>query len=161
MPATAHAHTAHDWSQFGETIFISRPPSDVFRAWTDAEELARWLAPRCDVEPRESGLMHLGWDEYDEVDRVLAIDPDRQLVTTWGGAESPVRVAVTLTPERNGTLCQLHQYGMDPDDSTRFTLFAGCKAGWTFYLTNLKAYLEHGIDLRATPAHRKDGHLNA
>ena len=26
----------------------------------------------------------------------------------------------------------------------------GCRAGWVFFLTNLKAYLEHGIDLRTT-----------
>ena len=158
MPA---AHRPHDWSQFGETIFISRSPRDVFRAWTDPTELSRWLAPRCEIDARRAGALRLKWDEYVETDRVLAVEPDRSLLTTWGGEESPVRLAVTLTPDRGGTICQLHQYGMDADDSTRFTLFAGCKSGWTFYLTNLKAYLEHGIDLRAAPAHRRDGHLNA
>jgi hypothetical protein len=32
----------------------------------------------------------------------------------------------------------------------------GCAMGWTFFLANLKAWLEHGIDLRETNPNRTE-----
>ena len=37
--------------------------------------------------------------------------------------------------------------GVSPKD--KWDMHKGCETGWTFFLTNLKSYLEHGIDLRS------------
>ena len=46
------------------------------------------------------------------------------------------------------TIVELTQDNIPPDDNPATNLHIGCGEGWTFYLANLKSYLEGGIDLR-------------
>ena len=39
---------------------------------------------------------------------------------------------------------------MPTDEETKMNIYNGCSCGWTFWLANLKAYLEHGILLNET-----------
>ena len=39
----------------------------------------------------------------------------------------------------------LKQYDMPTDEKTKLDIYNGCSCGWTFWLANLKAFLEHGI----------------
>jgi len=43
------------------SIEIEAPPSAVFRALTDPEQLNRWMAAAARVEPRVGGVFDLGW----------------------------------------------------------------------------------------------------
>ena len=45
---------------------------------------------------------------------------------------------VILTPEKIPT-----------DEKSKMDLYLGCSTGWTFWMTNLKAWLEHGVLLQA------------
>jgi hypothetical protein len=42
----------------------------------------------------------------------------------------------------------LRQYDIPTGDEEKVNIHLNCSCGWTFYLTNLKTYLEFGIDLR-------------
>ncbi|MBT8252904.1 MAG: hypothetical protein HKN00_07420 [Flavobacteriaceae bacterium] len=44
----------------------------------------------------------------------------------------------------------LKQYDIPTDEKTKLEVHLGCSNGWTFWLTNLKAMLEHGIVLNET-----------
>ena len=41
----------------------------------------------------------------------------------------------------------LTQYEIPTDEAAKKNFFYGCSLGWSFWLVNLKAYLEHGIVL--------------
>lgn len=55
------------------------------------------------------------------------------------------KVSVHLEETNGTTLLTLRQYEMATDEETKMNLYNGCSCGWTFWLANLKAYLEHGI----------------
>jgi len=42
----------------------------------------------------------------------------------------------------------LTQENIPEDNNPASNLLVGCVEGWTFYLANLKSYLQGGIDLR-------------
>jgi len=47
-------------------------------------------------------------------------------------------------------LVSLSQSEIPQDEKSKLEIFYGCSNGWTFWLANLKAYLEHGILLNET-----------
>ena len=58
-------------------------------------------------------------------------------------------VIVKLNEVSNGTEIELTQEDIPTDEKSKMDVFVGCITGWTFWLTNLKAYLEHDITLHA------------
>ncbi|MEQ9580554.1 MAG: hypothetical protein RIM68_00055, partial [Arenibacter sp.] len=60
------------------------------------------------------------------------------------------KVSVSLKDSGKDILLTLKQYDIPTDDSSKLNIHYGCSNGWTFWLANLKAYLEHGILLNET-----------
>jgi len=54
-------------------------------------------------------------------------------------------VTIKLSRDRDMTLCSLTQHHIPEDDKSKMRTYWGCGTGWTFWMTNLKAYLEHNI----------------
>ena len=57
------------------------------------------------------------------------------------------KVSVKLEQLEDSVMIVLKQYDMPTDEKTKLEVHVGCSNGWTFWLTNLKAFLEHGIVL--------------
>nr|WP_273569083.1 SRPBCC domain-containing protein [Maribacter sp. Hal144] len=55
------------------------------------------------------------------------------------------KVSVTLENKGDAVLLTLKQFEIPTDEKTKMDVYNGCSCGWTFWLANLKAYLEHGI----------------
>jgi len=47
-------------------------------------------------------------------------------------------------------ILNLKQHEIPTDEDSKLKIHFGCSNGWTFWLTNLKAYVEHGILLNET-----------
>ncbi|SHH03031.1 SRPBCC family protein [Flagellimonas flava] len=60
------------------------------------------------------------------------------------------KVSVTLEDHDKAVLVTLKQHQIPTDEESRLNIHHGCSNGWTFWLANLKAYLEHGILLNET-----------
>ena len=63
---------------------VDAPPADVWRAWTTAEGMRSWLAPKADIDLRIDGLMRANYNPLGELgddstieNRILAFDPER------------------------------------------------------------------------------------
>lgn len=56
-----------------------------------------------------------------------------------------------IEPRKDGNhaICELHQFDMKTGPKDRICMHMGCRIGWVFFLTNLKAYLEHGLDFHS------------
>ena len=57
---------------------------------------------------------------------------------------------VRISSAGRGSIFVLTQSNMKTSPIQRVRMHLGCQTGRTFFLVNLKAYLEHGIDLRGS-----------
>jgi len=138
----------YDWTQFHLKIFIKATPEKVFKAWTDAATVSQWFTVKTEIIPKRGGLIYFEWLAGDKWETTFTeFAKNRKIVFPFGkGGEM---VAVTVRKQGKGTVCELHQYDMKDTPKIRWTMHRGCLGGWIFFLTNLKAYLEHKIDLRS------------
>ncbi len=137
----------HDWTQFLLKVNINAVPSRVFRAWTVSKELNKWFTCGGSIEPRKGGTFRqifLDGTTYDS--QVLAVRKGTLLRFSFGKDE---KVEVKIKKAGKGAECWLKQYDMKTGPNDKWNMHMGCRIGWTFFLANLKAYLEHGIDLRS------------
>ena len=55
------------------------------------------------------------------------------------------KVSVAFENKGEAVLLTLRQYEIPTDEDTKMNVYTGCSCGWTFWLANLKAFLEHGV----------------
>lgn len=128
-------------------IQISAGPDAIWKALTDAEELARWFPLSARVKPGAGGSIFLSWgpDCQGEA-RIDAWEPGKLFRWVEGQAEGaePKGTIVEWTIEKQGgkTLVRVVQSsfagGTDWDDE----FYGSTEYGWGFMLVNLRHYLE-------------------
>jgi uncharacterized protein YndB with AHSA1/START domain len=133
---------------------VTAPPDRIFRALTDADELSRWWTTSAESDARTGGSYAYRF-EFEDASRnhtytgeYLHVVPDESVRYPWQTGLGPTEVAVGLEPEADGTRVRLVHSGWgeggDWDEAV-----AMYDQGWSFFLDNLKAYLERGEDARA------------
>ncbi len=135
-------------------FYYSASPRAVFAALTDPKQLTKWFVGKAVVGLREGGPYRLAWTGgYSMRGRVLAVEAPRKLRIEWNDRFPGKKVRTTearFTVEKRGrgTLLTVSHRGFRSGKSW-IALYGGVESGWAYYLTNLRAYLEHGIDLRS------------
>jgi uncharacterized protein YndB with AHSA1/START domain len=139
------------------TLRMSRvfdaPREEVFRAWTDPVELARWwgpgefTCPQADVDLRPGGAYRLVMQPAEGEAMVLGgtyrdVQPPERLVYTWkweSGWPDPTELVVTVEFRDLGerTEVLLEQEGFANDDGRAANTW-----GWESGLDKLAAQLE-------------------
>ena len=138
----------YDWSKFVLRIYIKASPARVFQAWTDDKIVTKWFTVKTVIEPKKNGRLYFEWLAGDKMEaRVNSIVKNKKFVFPFGSKGE--EVAVTFKKDGQGCICELRQYNMKTSDTDKWRMHRGCIQGWTFFMTNLKSYLEHGIDLRS------------
>ena len=138
----------YDWTRFFLRIEIAAPPEKVYRAWTDGDFLAQWFSVRAAVEPKKGGRVYFEWLGGDKLEtRVLQARKPSLFRFPFGSHGEEVEVKIRQVP--GGSVCELQQTNMKTTPRMKVAMHMGCKTGWVFFLTNLKAFLEHGVDLRS------------
>lgn len=137
---------------------IARPVHDVFEAIADPAQLSRYFTTGGAKGRLETGAT-VTWDFADFPGafpvEVVEVVPDRRVVLRWeaGGEDSDgevLRTTVTLElePLDDGrTLVTIAEEGWRPTPEGRAASYDNCE-GWTAMLIHLKAWLEHGLNLR-------------
>ena len=155
-----------NWDTFTKRIHINSPIDSVYRSWATPSELETWFLKRARfrsdrVERNPDELIQKddqfswNWHNWDftEEGTVLKANGRDSISFTFGdGGE----VDVLLDASDEHTEVTLTQSDIPTDDESKMDIFVGCNSGWTFWLTNLKAYLEHGITLHATGLNQND-----
>jgi uncharacterized protein YndB with AHSA1/START domain len=144
-----------DHTAIEDSIRISAPRGDVFRALTESERLERWMASSAESEPRTGGRFRYSF-EFDDASQnnaqegdYLEVVPDQRVALPWVFPFSPKQTRVEYTLDDNGgeTEVTFRHTGFDtgePWDQAR-ERFTG---GWRMFLEGLKTYVEQGIDAR-------------
>lgn len=141
-----------DAPQFSITRVFNAPPELVWRAWTDATELAAWLFPfgvstdgvECDLRVGGRYRYTMTNDETGEEFPIggvyLEVEPMDRLVFTWGAPDAPVErasiITLTFSPLGERTELRLHLRGHDGQPGDGFV-----HDGWDEALTNLDRHL--------------------
>jgi hypothetical protein len=146
-----------DWTQFRRLIYIDARKEDLYRMWatrTGMETFFLQHAPYADQEgrtrppdePCQAGDTYTwqwhNW-EGEHTGSVLEANGRDKLVFDFENSIVEVRFR-----EGRGMICvDLVQRNIPTDELSKFSVFHGSSCGWTFWLTNLKAVMEHGITL--------------
>lgn len=153
---------SYDWSQFTVKIDLKASSSKVFQAWTDERKIVKWFVEKANIEPKKNGRLYLEWLTGDKSDdKIIAIRKDSLFHFPFGAGGEEVKVKIRKIT--GGSVCEIHQFNMKTGPMDKVNWHMGCRAGWTFFLTNLKAYLEHGLDLRSRNPKMsyKQGYVNS
>jgi uncharacterized protein YndB with AHSA1/START domain len=136
---------------------VSRPCREVYEAVADPDQLSRYFTTGGARGRLEPGV-DVTWDFHDFPGRfpvtVVEADPPRRIVIEWEGdatAGDSGRTRTTFEFEPvdgdTRTLVTITESSWEPTPAGAKNAFGNCE-GWTGMLTALKAWLEHGINLR-------------
>lgn len=158
-----------DWTKFTKRVVIARPLQEVYNAWALPKNLTQWFLEkavytdkkgklRSQDETIRKGWKHeWKWHNWDALEEghVLEANGRDQINFTFGTGG---KVHIQLNSLNIGTEIILVQDEIPTDDKGKMSYYVGCSTGWTFWLTNLKAWLEHGITLNATGLKQEETH---
>jgi uncharacterized protein YndB with AHSA1/START domain len=120
-----------------EVVFerwFEAPQERVWRALTDPEELAGWLA-RAEIDLRVGGSVVLKFEEGDERGTITELQELEVLAYTWNEGKTDSLVRFELEPDGSGTLLTLrHTFEGEVDLSS----YGG---GWHHHLEQLIAQM--------------------
>ena len=136
---------------------IARPIAEVYEAVADPEQLSRYFTTG-GAKGRLEPDVEVSWDFADFPGRfpvtVLEADPPRRIVIEWAGRETTDARGLTRTTfefesldHDTRTLVTITESSWRPTVAGAEHAFGNCM-GWTGMLAALKAWVEHGINLR-------------
>ena len=156
-----------DWTSFRKRIFINKPVEEIYSAWATQSKIEQWFLEKAiytspegkerkSDEPIEKGdSFTWKWNNWDIEEKGNIIDANGKdsLSFTFGTGGF---VYIKLKSTDKGIEVLLVQDGIPVDERSKHDIFVGCSTGWTFWLANLKAWLEHGITLHEKGLKQED-----
>ena len=141
------AHQQGNERSLEAELQVDAPVEAVWKALTDADELANWFPFQSRVTPGVGGSIWLSWGGDGEECTIEAWEPERHLRTAWPGAhsadpETPVMVDYYLEGKGGGTALRLVHSGFSSDEEWDDEVDAH-RRGWAFELRSLQHYLRH------------------
>jgi uncharacterized protein YndB with AHSA1/START domain len=140
---------------------ISRPVSEVFEAVANPDHLSRFFTTGGAKGRLETGAV-VTWDFHDFPGafpvHVIEVEQDKRIVLRWDAAENTAApdasgsrqttVTMTFEPLDDGrTLVRISEDGWSETPEGLAASYGNCE-GWTGMLCAMKAWLEHGLNLR-------------
>jgi uncharacterized protein YndB with AHSA1/START domain len=132
---------------------IVAPPEAVFRALVDGDELVRWFPSRAESDPRPGGAFTYTFEFADESQNHISsgsyreVQPNEKVSYPWKAPHGATEVEFRLRTSNGGTELHLEHTGWGESDEWVQSM-ENHRQGWSFFLGNLKAYLEAGDDGR-------------
>ena len=126
-------------------IELNAPVEAVWKALTDAKELARWFPLEARVTPGAGGEIFLSWGDWCQGTQKIDVwEPNKRLrvfEALPGGGE---QLAVEWTLESRGgkTILRLVNSGFGSASDWENEYYDGTDYGWTFMLLSLRYALE-------------------
>lgn len=146
---------------------IARPVHEVFEAVADPDKLSHYFTTGGAKGRLETGAT-VTWDFADFPGafpvRVIEVEPDRKIVLEWkanegeppnveGGSMTELDYNTTVTMTFTAldgdtrTMVEIEEKGWRETEGALKASYGNCQ-GWAQMLAALKAWLEHGINLR-------------
>ena len=156
-----------DWTNFKRKILIDTDLKKVYDAWTIPAQIRQWFLQEAkyvseDGEQRgtaenyqKGDRYEWKWHNWDGIEKGKVLEANGIDRIEFEFAEGVV--SIDLENKEGRTLLTLEQRGIGTDEVSRYNVFYGCSLGWSFWMVNIKAWLEHGITLNETQDVETDG----
>jgi len=136
-----------------QNVTIEASKATVYEALTDPNGLIRWFPTQAESDPRPGGKLRLEW-EFADADQngfqegtYQEVIANKMITYPWRAGEVPTTVAFTLEEAEGETTVNLVHSGFGSAEDAE-GLRAAHDGPWSFYMFNLKSYLEQGVDMR-------------
>ncbi|MCY3412836.1 MAG: SRPBCC domain-containing protein [Candidatus Heimdallarchaeota archaeon] len=158
---------SYSWDHFKRKVYIKAPLDEVYRAISTADGLVTWFIKNAEYT-KNNGEIRQGdvgiqvgdqyyWRWHQNLETrgiVLKIVPQSLIEFTFGkkskDSEENVVVRFEVDYKDGETIFSITQDNMGGELSDQALYHLSCNMGWSFFMTNMKAVLEYGIDLRET-----------
>jgi len=148
------------WDSFTKKIHIKASMELLYQCWTTQDGICSWFLEDAIFERKqkrivadsyiqEGDLYTWKWHNWDGEEKGKIIKANGKDLIQFSFAGDAV-VTVSLEQTSQAVLLSLTQSNIPLDEKSKLEIFYGCSNGWTFWLANLKAFLEHGILLNET-----------
>jgi len=149
----------NSWNSFSLRIKIDQAVRTVFECWATQGQLEKWFLEeasyyhgndkrKADELVQKGDTFNWKWNNWNFTEKGEILEANgKDFISFTFGAGGKIDVKLN---EINGmTEVSLTQSDIPTDEKSKMDIYVGCSTGWTFWLTNLKAFLEHGITLNA------------
>jgi uncharacterized protein YndB with AHSA1/START domain len=130
-------------------IVIAKPAHDVFEAIVDPERMSHYFISSGSGRMESDKTVHWIFDNAGvglEV-KVQRVERDRFVSFLWTASGVEAHVAMQIVPSGSAILLKVSESEWPADEKGIARCVEQTK-GWTHFLCCMKAYLEHGINLR-------------
>ncbi|WP_422350598.1 SRPBCC family protein [Flagellimonas sp.] len=148
------------FDSFTKKIYIKSTMEKLYWCWGTEAGICSWFL-------RSAVYTSTNGEQRKPEEQVQAGDSYTWMWHNWDGEEKGTvlkangsdfleisfadsKVSVSLEQHETAVLVSLKQHQIPTDETSKLNIHHGCSNGWTFWLANLKAYLEHGILLNET-----------
>jgi len=137
-------------------MLIRRPVARVFEAFVDPAITSRFWFSKGSGRLEAGRQVRWDWEMYGfsaPVD-VKAVEENRRILVEWNGPDTPTSVEWTFEPEaEDRTFVTVKNWGFHGDADKVVAQALDSAGGFSFVLAGLKAFLEHGIELKLIEDH--------
>ncbi|GAA4277822.1 SRPBCC family protein [Aquimarina mytili] len=158
-----------EWNSFTKKIYIHTTVEKLYDLWATEHGISSWFLKKATYKNAEgeirNPLEHIEkgdtyiwqWHNWDgkEEGKVLEANGKNYIEITFETS----KVSVLLEKVNDITIITLTQFDIPTDDESKLRVHFGCSNGWTFWLANLKAFIEHGILLNETEIDLRENEL--
>lgn len=147
----------YDWSKFEINYYYPLSVEKLFTAWTTASGLKSFFIEQIKIVGQDKYLRAeqeqiQNQDKYSWIWRhnyslegvFKEVVQNQRIEFSFGS----MNVALEFQQLSDSTLLRLLQTDIPLTDEAKSTSHMNCRICWTFFLTNLKSVLCHGVDLR-------------
>lgn len=122
------------------TFHLRSSPSEIFKALSDSKELVKWWPVKAFISPEERRFSLTFYNGFVMAGEISNFKEKKSISFSW------VEGVATFELDRKGkgTLLKLLHDGFETPEA-----LARSSPLWSYYLTNMKSVLDHGIDLRS------------
>ncbi len=133
---------------------LDASPERVYRAWSDAEVMTTWFAPRVEGSLAVGTRSILVWSDRRVWLDMLEAEPHRLVRFRWAWLPEDAgatEVTVEILAHGYGTRLTLHDGPFELGATAGLDAWAEAIEGWAEALANLRAQLDFSVDLRRRP----------
>jgi uncharacterized protein YndB with AHSA1/START domain len=128
---------------------IARAPADVFDAIVDPAKMSQYFISRGSARMTPNARIEWEWADAGAkaAIEVIQVVPDQKIIFLWPAAGAKTKVTLLLEADGDGTRITASEapFALTEEGVARAL---GQNQGWTDFCCCLKAYLQHGINLR-------------
>ena len=140
-----------------QSVRVQAPLAEIFKAFTDAEQMERWWPSAVESDPKTGGSFKYTFAYLDPAEpaheragQYASVVPGQSIAYPWNipGMEPSTNVAIQFSSDGDETVVALEHTGWPADEAAN-EVFEMHDKGWAGFLSNLKVVYEGGDDFRA------------